>query len=143
MSNKVKQSYKAKLKRKEQLRKLYKQKSNLVKQQIRTTKQLNTVTTKIKKLEPSTRFVKLSVHFSCCYDGIYYPEPLPVLLHETSNRGFRIKSLAVWRDMFLDSTKVRNYIEGLCNSKCQRAVGNNATMCEDGYTYDVEDWYEE
>ena len=66
MSNKVKQSYKAKLKRKEKLRKLYKQKSNLEKQQIRTTKQLNTVTTKIKKLEPSTRFVKISVHFSCC-----------------------------------------------------------------------------
>lgn len=95
--------------------------------------------------ESTIRTVEIEILFGCCYDGIYYPEPIPLKMRDIVETSLfrQIKSLVVWKDMFLSSSIVVNYITDLCNDKCKTAIGGQAEMCDDGYEINVLDYYEE
>jgi len=122
------------------------------KQKIKFKKQRKMMKKEIKKIRIKkpiivelVRTVDLEVTFVCCYEGTYYPEPIPLTLHDPMETSdfWQIKSVAVWKDLYLDSASVRDYITELCNSKCRRAMHEHAEMCPDGYEVDVLDYYEE
>lgn len=129
------QSHKAKIQ-------LSKRRIETIKKEIKTKQKIIKRTEK-EEIEELTRVVEFEITFSCCAPNIKpwrVPEPHHMRLTDT---GSKIKSLVVWKDFFLDSDYVKDYIESVANSKCRVTLGDSALMCDDGYETEVIDYYEE
>lgn len=143
----LRQRQKEKQKRKEQLRKLYFKKKNLEKQGKVIKTKIERIDDRIIKIQQkigaTERTVIISVRFSCRFSDDVWEEPQP-LIHEATmiaEEGFRIKSLAVWRDFMVDSKEVRETIEELCNDKCDKV--SKGGVLEEITDSEVIAWYEE